>query len=91
MKLNFELPPDVLLIKRDDLKIILQEILEEVHLQISSTEVMTIREAAEFLKVSEPTIRNMIASNDIPFFRRGQVIRLNRRDIQDWLRYYAQK
>ncbi|WP_242035299.1 helix-turn-helix domain-containing protein [Mesobacillus harenae] len=49
-------------------------------------EIMTIREAADYLKVSVPTVRNMIASKEIPFFQRGQVIRLNRWDVKEWLR-----
>ncbi|NRK74367.1 helix-turn-helix domain-containing protein, partial [Salmonella enterica subsp. enterica serovar Typhi] len=46
----------------------------------------TIKEAADYLKVSVPTIRNMISSKEIPFFQRGQIIRLNRWDVQKWLR-----
>lgn len=86
MKVNFELPHDILLVKREDLRAILQDILAEVDVQIKKGEIMTIPQAAEYLQVSVPTVRNMIANKDIPFFKRGQVIRLNRWDIQEWLR-----
>jgi excisionase family DNA binding protein len=86
--LNFklELPEGTILINRTELKELLQEMLAEVHGENEEGEVMTIREAAEYLKVSVPTVRNMIARKEIPFFQRGQVIRLNRRDIKEWLR-----
>ncbi|MEN9069636.1 helix-turn-helix domain-containing protein [Bacillus altitudinis] len=82
---KLELPEGTVLINRKDLTEALKELLLEVQADNSSEEIMTIREAAEYLRVSVPTIRNMIASKEIPFFQRGQVIRLNRRDVKDWL------
>lgn len=86
MNFKLELPEGTILMNRADLKEVLQEMLTEVHGENAEGEIMTIREAAEYLKVSVPTIRNMIASKEIPFFQRGQVIRLNRRDVKEWLR-----
>ncbi|MCW4359522.1 helix-turn-helix domain-containing protein [Bacillus altitudinis] len=85
MVFKLELPEGTVLINRKDLTEALKELLLEVQADNSSEEIMTIREAAEYLRVSVPTIRNMIASKEIPFFQRGQVIRLNRRDVKDWL------
>lgn len=86
MNLRVEFPEGSLLIKRTDLKEVIRELVTEVREDILHEEVMTIKDTAEFLKVSIPTVRNIIASNEIPFFQRGQVIRLNRRDVKDWLR-----
>ncbi|MFJ7995470.1 helix-turn-helix domain-containing protein [Peribacillus frigoritolerans] len=86
MNFKLELPEGVVLIERSELKALLEEMLLEIQGNQGEEEVMTIREAAEYLKVSVPTIRNMIAKKEIPFFQRGQVIRLNRRDVKEWLR-----
>lgn len=91
MNVSFEVPNDVLLVKREELMRLLQEMLVDVQVQINKAEVMTIKETAEFLKVSVPTVRAMIASKDIPFFQRGQVIRLNRWDVLDWMRENSKK
>jgi excisionase family DNA binding protein len=91
--LNFklELPEGTILVNRTDLKEVLQEMLVEVQVENVKEEIMTIREAADYLKVSVPTIRNMIANKEIPFFQRGQVIRLNRWDVKEWLRNNSKK
>lgn len=86
MNLKLELPEGTLLANRKELKEVLQELILEIREEKTQAEIMTIREAAEYLKVSIPTVRNMIASKQIPFFQRGQVIRLNRRDIKEWIR-----
>lgn len=86
MNFRLEIPADTLLINRIDLKNAIQEIIVELKEESPTEEIMTIREAAAYLKVSVPTVRNMIASKEIPFFQRGQVIRLNRGDINQWLR-----
>lgn len=86
MNFKLELPEGTMLINRTDLKEVLKETLMEVQGDNVKEEIMTIREAAEYLKVSVPTVRNMIANKEIPFFQRGQVIRLNRCDVKEWIR-----
>lgn len=86
MNFKLELPKDTVLINRMDLKEALKELMSELQEEETKAEMMTIRETAEYLKVSIPTVRNMIASKQIPFFQRGQVIRLNRWDIKEWIR-----
>ncbi|MEH7610767.1 helix-turn-helix domain-containing protein [Gottfriedia acidiceleris] len=86
MNFSFELPKDALITTRTDLKETLRELIVEVQGENVKEEIMTIREAAEYLKVSVPTIRALIASKEIPFFQRGQVIRLNRWAVQEWMR-----
>ncbi|MEM5008354.1 helix-turn-helix domain-containing protein [Priestia megaterium] len=85
MHLKLELPEEIFLIKKEDLKVVLEEVLTDIKVNDKNNEIMTIKEAAEYLKVSIPTIRNMIANKEIPFFQRGQVIRLNRLDIKRWI------
>lgn len=87
MNFKLELPKDTVLINRIDLKEALKELISELQEEETKAEIMTIRETAEYLKVSIPTVRNMIASKQIPFFQRGQVIRLNRWDVKEWVRH----
>lgn len=86
MTFKLELPEGTILMNRADLREVLYEMFAEIQQENTEEEIMTIREAAEYLKVSVPTVRNMITSKEIPFFQRGQVIRLNRRDVKEWLR-----
>jgi excisionase family DNA binding protein len=87
MNFKLELPEGTILINRTELREVLQELLLEVQEDYFNGDIMTIREAAEYLKVSVPTVRNLIASKEIPFFQRGQVIRLNRWDVKEWMRH----
>lgn len=86
MNFKLELPKDTVLINRMDLKAVLKELMSELQEEEKKAEIMTIRETAEYLKVSIPTVRNMITNKQIPFFQRGQVIRLNRWDVKEWIR-----
>lgn len=86
MNFKLELPEETLLVSREDLREALQEIMVEFLESNNNEEVMTIREAADYLKVSIPTVRNMIEAKEIPFFKRGQIIRLNIGDIKVWMR-----
>ncbi len=88
MNLSFEVPKEVLLINRADLKETLREMISEMQVELSVDEVMTIKETAEYLKVSVPTVRSLIANKDIPFFQRGQVIRLSKWQVLEWMRFY---
>jgi excisionase family DNA binding protein len=70
-----------------ELRELLQELLLEAQRINPEEEIMTISETAQFLKISVPTVRNMISDKEIPFFQRGQVIRLSRSDVREWLRH----
>lgn len=85
MNLNLQIPTDTLIISRLELKNVLREMLDEIQEEKVQDDILTIQEAAAYMKISVPTIRNMIAHNDIPYFKRGQVIRLNRWEILEWL------
>lgn len=86
MSFKLELPAGTFLVSRNDLRRVLQELIEEGKEDKPSQEIMTIKEAADYLKVSVPTVRTMISNKEIPFFKRGQVIRLNRLDVKEWVR-----
>ena len=85
MIVNLELPSDSIVVKRDDLKLVIKDILSEINLEKNITEILTIREVADYLKVSVPTVRSLIERGDIPYFQRGQVIRLNKSDVIKWM------
>ncbi|MCM3006741.1 MULTISPECIES: helix-turn-helix domain-containing protein [Priestia] len=85
MNIKLEVPEDTLIISRKDLRETFQEMMREFLQRSEKEEIMTIREAADYLKVSIPTVRNMIANKEIPFFQKGQIIRLNSKDVQAWM------
>lgn len=47
---------------------------------------LTIPEAAKYLKVSIPSIRNYIKSSRLSSYRNGHVIRLKRTDLDAFLK-----
>lgn len=49
-------------------------------------EILTIREVAGFLKVTERTIYRLAASKKIPAFKVGGTWRFSRIDIDDWIK-----
>ena len=49
-------------------------------------EILTIREVADFLKVTERTIYRLAAAKKIPAFKVGGTWRLSRIDIDDWIK-----
>ena len=49
------------------------------------SEVLTIKEVAEYLKVNERTISRLAASNELPGFRVGNAWRFKRSDIDTWV------
>lgn len=85
MNFKLELPQEAVLINRTDLKVAILELIEEIKRENPKEEIMTIRDTAEYLKVSVPTVRKMIAKKEIPYFQKGQVIRLNRGEVNGWL------
>ena len=46
---------------------------------------MTPEEAAEYLKLSEGTIRNMAADGEIPKVKIGRSLRFRRSDLNRWI------
>tara|TARA_R110002020_G_scaffold399876_1_gene609672 strand:+ start:156 stop:344 length:189 start_codon:yes stop_codon:yes gene_type:complete len=49
------------------------------------SEVLTIKEVAEYLKVNERTIYRLAASNELPGFRVGNALRFKRSDLDTWV------
>lgn len=49
------------------------------------SEVLTIKEVAEYLKVNERTIYRLAASNELPGFRVGNAWRFKRSDLDTWV------
>jgi excisionase family DNA binding protein len=84
MKMNFkfEFPEETLVIKKSDLKELMKELINEVEIE---DKIMTVSEVADYLKVSVPTVRNMMLDRDIPYFQQGQVIRFKLSEVDRWL------
>jgi len=53
--------------------------------QQETVELLTIKEAAEFLKISVPTLRRLQADRYIPFIKVGGCVRFDRNDILAYL------
>ncbi|MEG9883696.1 MAG: helix-turn-helix domain-containing protein [Hyphomicrobiales bacterium] len=51
---------------------------------MADTDVMTVREVAEYLKVKERTIYRLVARGDIPAFKVGGSWRFRKGEIDQW-------
>ena len=51
---------------------------------MGETDVMTVREVAEYLKVKERTIYRLLSLGDIPAFKVGGSWRFRRGEIDQW-------
>lgn len=51
---------------------------------MADTDVMTVREVAEYLKVKDRTIYRLVAQGDIPAFKVGGSWRFNKGKIDKW-------
>lgn len=89
MKLNVELPDDVLVISKNDLKELLEELISDVKGNNSSNKFLTIKETAQMLDVSVPTVRKLIERNEIPYIKSGQIIRINKVEVIKWTKNIA--
>ena len=52
---------------------------------MTNTDVMTVREVAEYLKVKERTIYRLVAKGGIPAFKVGGSWRFRRAEIEEWI------
>lgn len=50
-----------------------------------ATEIMTIHEVAEYLKLNEKTAYRLVAEGEIPGFKVGGSWRFKRQDIECWI------
>ncbi|MFP7300104.1 helix-turn-helix domain-containing protein [Neobacillus niacini] len=75
-----------MLISREELKETMIEVMEQYQHEFLEDEIWTIKETAGFLKVSVPTVRSMIVNKEIPYFQKGQIIRLNRSQVVEWMK-----
>lgn len=85
MNVKLELPEGMVLLNRSDLIKVVKDLLLEVQGDHKQERILKIKEVAEYLKVSIPTVRALISNKEIPYFQRGQVIRINLRDVQNWM------
>jgi len=56
-----------------------------------SDDIMTVREVADFLKVTERTIYRLAAENQIPSFKVGGSWRFRRADLAKWMSEQADR
>jgi len=86
MDFNLQIPKEMILVDRNELRSFFREVVLDIE-NDRNHEVLTIQEAAAYMKVSVPTIRNLIASRQIPYFKNGQIIRIPLFDLKEWIRY----
>jgi excisionase family DNA binding protein len=53
-------------------------------------EILTLDEAATFLKVKKRTLYDFVERNTIPHLRAGRLIRFSRRTLLDWMKREAE-
>jgi len=53
--------------------------------EVNDHTIMTVPEAAEFLRISESTIRDLVAQQRVPFFRIGSRILFYRIRLEEWV------
>ncbi len=53
---------------------------------MENNEWLTIKEAAGYLKLSVPAIRKYIRLGKLPHYRQGRIVRLKRRDLDNFLK-----
>jgi excisionase family DNA binding protein len=60
--------------------------MEDTELEVGHGEaVMDVKNAAEFLKISEAKLRRMVTDNLIPHFRIGSRVLFSRRKLNEWI------
>jgi len=52
----------------------------------SSDEILTLRDACDFLHLKPPTIYRMVGAREIPFSKRQQKLYFEKRDLEAWIR-----
>lgn len=75
----------MLIVSKADLKIIVSDLVEELAFENSRNEVLTIKEVADLMKISVPTVRKLIDTKAIPYFQQGQIIRFKQSEIIKYL------
>ncbi len=55
------------------------------------TDIMTIKEVAEYLKLKEKTAYKLVAEGKIPGFKVGGSWRFRKREIEDWIEKQSQR
>jgi excisionase family DNA binding protein len=52
-------------------------------------EILSIKEAVEYLKMTERTLYRLASAKQIPAFKVGGIWRLSRADIDEWIRRHS--
>ena len=52
---------------------------------METSDILTIPEVAEYLKLSKSKVYKMVQRGDIPSFKIGKSVRLRRTDVIDWM------
>lgn len=55
----------------------------------SEPEILTIKQVAEYLRVTERTIYRLAAARQVPSFKVGGVWRFSRADLDTWIRHQS--
>ncbi len=62
---------------------ILNDVKEQRNTQ--NEEILTVNEAAEYLKVAKPTLYRYIQNNQIPYFKIGTTFRFDKNYLRKWI------
>jgi len=53
---------------------------------MENIEWLTIKEAADYLKLSVPAIRKYIRLGKLPYYRQGRIVRIKKQDLDNFLK-----
>jgi len=57
----------------------------------STEDIMTVREASDYLRISIRKMRSLISEDEIPYARIGRLIRLKKSELDKWFKRHTVK
>ncbi len=87
MQLTFEMLPDAfsqMFCKIENIERILQKQATSAHPQ--SDELLSVEQAAVFLKLSVPTIYGLVSRREIPSMKKGKRLYFSKQELTNWIK-----
>lgn len=57
----------------------------EVYMSVNKLQILTVDDIAEILKMKKSWVRQRVHKDEIPYYKIGNLVRFNLRDISQWL------
>jgi len=86
MELQFNDLPQAVSQLYDKLENIERLLLQQCNPQNEAHQLLTIKQAAEFLSLSVPTIYGLVSRSEIPLCKKGKRLYFSKSDLTDWIK-----